>query len=121
MTDLCGAPAGRWTCGLPLDHEGDHVPEYAIDTGADWRGTPFRAGALACWVVGNDRAVEGEVISWERDTVTVRPLRRSYRVVGGVAKGEDHPTPRPQTIDRIKVTILRPQALPTIKENSHGR
>jgi hypothetical protein len=79
--------------------------DYATDTGCDWRGTPLRSGALAVWVVGNNRAVEGEVISWDRLYVTVRPLRRSKRVQGGVAKAEDH-DPRPQTVDRMKLTLL---------------
>ena len=80
---------------------------WADDTGMDWRGTWLRPGALAVWVVTGGRAVEGEVISWDREFVTVRPLRQSCVVVGGVPKAEERDQ-RPMTIDRRKVTILRP-------------
>lgn len=78
------------------------------DTGTDWRGTPLRAGARAVWVVANIRAVEGEVVSWSREDVVVRPLRRSCVVVGGVPKDEAHDLPggRLQAIARMKVTVL---------------
>jgi hypothetical protein len=84
----------------------DELPEWAAETDADWRGTPLRAGALAVWVVGNHRAIEGEVVSWDRSFVTVRPLREARKVVGGVARAEDRHHRRPMSIERLKVTIL---------------
>lgn len=109
---LCGAPAKFGPCALPAGHNRgqvdipeNHTAEWAIETDADWRGTPLAEGALAVWVVSNARATEGRVISWDRDYVTVQPLRRSYEVVGGVARAEDFDT-RPQTVARSKVTIL---------------
>ena len=91
------------------DARARYVAEHGLldETDADWRGTPLRAGALAVWVVGNNTAVEGTVISWDRHYVNVQPLRRSYRLGGGVARGNDYET-RPQNVDRMKVTILRP-------------
>jgi hypothetical protein len=80
--------------------------EWTIDTGADWRGTPLAVGALAVWVVNNARATEGKVISWDREYVTVQPTRHARRVQGGVARAEDFDT-RPQTVPRLKLTVLK--------------
>jgi hypothetical protein len=83
-------------------------PDVLAETNADWRGTPFRAGALAVWVVDNNRAVEGEIISWDRDYVNVRPARTSGRVVGGVPRAGTHHPGRPMNVDRGKVTVIDP-------------
>lgn len=109
---LCGAPAKFGPCALPAGHNrgrldvpDNHTAEWAIETDADWRGTPLAEGALAIWVVSNSRATEGRVISWTRDYVTVQPHRRSCQVAGGVPRSEEFDT-RPQSVDRSKVTIL---------------
>lgn len=83
-------------------HRGD---DPLAETDADWRGTPLRPGALAVWVVGNARATEGRVISWDREYVTVQPARHARRVQGGVARASDFET-RPQTVPRLKLTVL---------------
>lgn len=122
----CSTPFDRCTEGLATKgaccarcaytdtHEAEHpdrasyIRRLALETNADWRGTPLVAGGLAVWVVGNHTAVEGEVVSWTTDTVTVRPLRRSSQPVGQIPRADDHPGPREMTIDRAKVTMLRP-------------
>jgi hypothetical protein len=93
-----------WECYQPCAKH-DRPDHPLAETNADWRGTPLKVGALAVWVVGNHRATEGRVLSWDRDYVAVQPERRSYRVEGGVPRCEEFDT-RPQSVDRSKVTIL---------------
>lgn len=109
---LCGAPAKHGSCVLPAGHNRgrvdiveNHRAEWGLGIGADWRGTPLVEGALAVWVVGNARATEGRVISWDREYVTVQPTRHARQVQGGVARARDFDT-RPQTVPRLKLTIL---------------
>lgn len=88
-------------------HSAREPEDPLAETDADWLGTPLRSGALAVWAVNSGRAVVGEVVSWDRHFVTVKPLRQAYRLQGGVAKAEGR-DPRPYTVDRMKLTILRP-------------